>query len=137
MRSSLLLVVSALLPAVCLAPAEAQEPPTSRFDGLYVGVFGGWSHRKDIAVEESRPLFDFTASVDVEDGFLAGLTLGIRPSAWLRAEAEHEDREAERGHGAEAGTADARTEEDARQNDRELDPDHDLTRGAPRRAARA
>jgi opacity protein-like surface antigen len=88
MRSLLLFVVSALVPTLYLAPAEAQEPATSRFDGWYVGVFGGWGHRKDIAVEESRPLFDFTASVDVEDGFLAGLTLGIRPYPWLRAEAE-------------------------------------------------
>jgi opacity protein-like surface antigen len=88
MRSSLLLVVGALLPALYPAPAEAQEPAASRSDGWYVGVFGGWSHRKDIAVEESRPLFDFTASVDVEDGFLAGVTLGIKPSPWLRAEAE-------------------------------------------------
>jgi opacity protein-like surface antigen len=78
----------ALTPAASAADIGYAPEPTG--PSWYVSVFGGWSLPDDVDVAflGSYTSNSFQASIDLEDGFMAGIVAGARFNHWLRADVE-------------------------------------------------
>jgi opacity protein-like surface antigen len=81
----------ALTPAASAADVDYAPEPAG--PSWYVSVFGGWSLPDDIDLDfETAPVsgtaVDFSADVDLDNGFLAGVAVGAHFADWLRGEVE-------------------------------------------------
>ena len=77
----------ALTPAA--SAADVEYAPEAAGPSWYVSVFGGWSLPDDIDVDFAGLYStNYSASIDLEDGFMAGLAVGGRFNDWLRADVE-------------------------------------------------
>jgi opacity protein-like surface antigen len=93
MRSFLISSACAASLMLALTPgasaADVEHAPEAAGPSWYVSVFGGWSLPDDIAVGfEGTYSTDYSGSIDLENGFMAGLAVGGRFNDWLRADVE-------------------------------------------------
>jgi opacity protein-like surface antigen len=77
----------ALTPAASAADIDYKPEPVG--PSWYVSIFGGWSLPDDLDVElVSLRSTELSASIDLDNGFTAGIAAGGRFTPWLRADAE-------------------------------------------------
>lgn len=85
--ASILLALSA--PA---AAADVEAAPEPQGWGWYVSVFGGWSVPDDLDLSfdgvRGSSTVDIDLSVELDDGFMAGIAVGAQFNEWLRGEVE-------------------------------------------------
>jgi opacity protein-like surface antigen len=85
--ASILLALSA--PAVA---ADVEAAPEPQGWGWYVSVFGGWSVPDDLDLSfdgvRGSSTVDIDLSVELDDGFMAGIAVGAQFNEWLRGEVE-------------------------------------------------
>jgi opacity protein-like surface antigen len=77
----------ALTPAASAADVDYSPEPAG--PSWYVSIFGGWSLPDDLDVDFDGPYStEFSASIDLDGGFMAGIAAGGRFTPWLRADGE-------------------------------------------------
>jgi opacity protein-like surface antigen len=74
------------------AAADVEVAPEPQGWGWYVSVFGGWSLPDDVDVAlemlYSFATVDVRGSVELDNGFMAGIAVGTQINEWLRGEVE-------------------------------------------------
>jgi opacity protein-like surface antigen len=95
MRSFLISSACAASLMLALAPAasaaDVDYAPEAAGPSWYISVFGGWSLPDDIDLSFATTfpsIQEFSAEVDIDNGFLVGLAVGAQVNDWMRGELE-------------------------------------------------